>query len=244
MIHVTLIFSCLFFLAGPTSAETASARKLLDRELLTIYGAIVRSNYQNKTTLGTSTFQFLELEAELEQRGLLSGGNYNAIERGLIDLRTPLLQLYAVVDGFQEVELVSFPPHMLQRFQGSEMPDPRFGDRRTFKPTFLACNGKLIGFMVSGLTTIDTYYSVEQSNSTAQTNFETGFLEKNSRYMRPWLERGRLWKTKQILSVGARGHRSYIFNVSAENGSLQRLIDERLEQGKYPQIKRYFDSVC
>lgn len=230
--------------SGSVNAQSFSPRNASDKDLLMIYGAFVRANYRNRSSIGTDSPEFLAIEEELELRRLVDRTAYKEIERGLIYLNMPFSQLYAVVDGLEEVELVSLAPHDLQVFKSSPVPDSRFGGRQNVRQTFFACNEKLIGYVVSGLTTFETYYSGSATESKAQTNFENGFLEPNSTYMRRWLERGRIWKSRQSVSAGALGHGYYILNIHGAGNTLKKLLDSNIEKGKFPELKGYFDKVC
>lgn len=138
------------------------------------YGLELRLAYRSGDTSRVTTREFLESEAELERRGLLSKKLVSQIERGIVFIGMPLIQALASIDELREVDVLILDGHIIRSFQGPA--SAMLGSQKSFD-TFVSCDGKTVTlFAAKGLITPDTYHQVYGSGRIRfQTNFPSDY---------------------------------------------------------------------
>ena len=242
-----------FLIGQPAIAVAATPANLSDRDLMRIYGAVLRANYSRGTQTGMESPEFKALEKEAESRGLITLKNFEDIQRGIVHLEMPLTQAFASLEDLQLRESFRFESFNLEVYRAStvEYRNGSYIFRR--RATMLVCNGKIVGYQVYGVPLFGNF-------KRKQTNFAPGFFKKGSIAGRRYLRAGRRppkepdWKTD-----AAGGYLWMIFDVATwdkrrllrkkqwkinPEGRWKVLIDTHVEKGKFPWFVKYFSRHC
>jgi hypothetical protein len=225
--------------------------KATDRDLMKIYGAIIRANYRNGTTLGEDTPAFLSLEQELQKRRLITGKTVREIQQGIVYLKMSIVQLFATLDNLQRVEVVRFDKFTLKLFRGAVKPYRPWRDERSYRELALVCNDRLIGLVVDGRTTLDTHSGTEYTQRRVRTNFPPGFFKPSSPEMLKWIRSGRSPpKQSKHEPFAAGGHHgvflSRIFGTEKPRAyvTLRADIEQAIANRRYPSLVSYLERSC
>lgn len=213
---------------------------LFESDLMSIYGATIRSIYRGDDSDFISDAAFNAVETEVERRNLVTLKSMEEIEQGLVYLYMPTPQLFASLDNLRERESTEYIGYRLQVLIGNTVSSSRgnfiFPD---YVPTVaFLCNDKLIGINTYGTTTFETYFSGEASNSYIRTNFHPGyFSEKSAEYLK-WRSKGRPIPKPYEEYRGANGWNHPIFELR------DKPLNSLLKNTNYLSFARYLDRSC
>lgn len=165
-----------------------------DEALMREYGAIVREAYRTGADAPTFTPEFITLEADLEERGLIDREKLDEVRKGVVYLGLPVAQLLASIDSIDEIDRTVINGAEIRTFRGGYY---EVTSITTFSERFITCDGRLVAFrVVSDMhgwfqRPVMKVRGLNHSHSTAsrtgaayRTNFPPGYWDVKNRLLR------------------------------------------------------------
>lgn len=172
-----LVFLSVFLLFC-SSVSAVSQAEQSNEALMIQYGEALRYAYRTDDRNFTSSERFLDIEAELEARGLIDKQIVSQIERGIVYVGMPLTLALASMESLREVDTMILERSLIRSFQGPTQPVRRSG----YFDTIIACDNVVVAlFAARTLITRETYNQVFGSGRIRfQTNFRNGFWAEDN----------------------------------------------------------------